>query len=275
MHRCIPFLLFLFVSNLFSQEAADIVGPDPDNPWVVREEKQFQFYPGGKMQIVSEVPGFIRIIGWKKGMVRVEAEKIVHGLSPESAGQESEIIPLRVRWNQTSARIEVSGIPEKAASAVCRLTVYVPGDRTDINASIAQGDIFTEKVNGWVEISSGRGNLEASSMSGYFSGKTGQGDIRADMSGKRWRGLEFGAMTRAGSIDLRLPQDYSAALKLETLDGKVIVDYPPRIIDGEPVPLAVGIRKKAQALDALVGAGGAPVTLVTNSGDIRLSLIED
>lgn len=274
MYRYLAALFCLIAPYLFCQEAADIVEPAPDDPWVAKEEKQFQFYPGGKMQIVSEVPGFIRIIGWKKGTVRVEAEKIVHGLSQETAGREMERFPLRVRWNQTSARIEVSGIPEKAVSVACKLTVYVPGDRTDINASIAQGDIFAENVNGWVEISSGRGNLETSSMSGYFSGKTGQGDIRADMSGKRWRGLEFGAITRAGSIDLRLPEDYSAALKLETLDGKVIVAYPPRIVDGEPVPLAVGIRKKAQALDALVGAGGAPITLVTNSGDIRLSLKE-
>ena len=55
------------------------------------------------------------------------------------------------------------------------------------------------------------------------------------------------------------------------MDGEVTVDYPPRIVDGEPVPLSVGVRKKAQALDSLIGTGGAPITLVSNAGNIRVS----
>ena len=275
MHRVLVFLFCLFASNLLSQELPGAGTVAQDDSYLEGEEKQFKFYPGGKMQIVSEVPGSIRIIGWKRGTVRVEAEKIVHGLTPEQAKEEIAKSPLRVRWNQTSARIQVNGIPAEGVSMEYNLIVYVPGDRTDINASVIQGDIYTENVNGWVEITSSRGNLGASSMSGYFSGSTKQGNIRVEMSGKRWRGLEFGAITKMGSIDLQLPEDYSAALKIETLDGKVTVEYPPRIVDGEPVPLAVGIRKKAQALDALVGTGGAPITLISHAGDIRLSLIED
>jgi DUF4097 and DUF4098 domain-containing protein YvlB len=274
MHKCLIFLFFLFAQSLPSQELPNTAAKAPDDSYTEREEKQFQFYPGGKMQIASEVPGFIRIIGWKKGTVQVQALKTVSGLSPEAARQEIEKHPLRVQWNQTSARIKVEGTPAETVSMDCDLTIYVPGDKTDINASIIQGDIYVEKVNGWVELTSGRGNLGMFSMSGYFSGSTGKGNIRVDMSGKRWRGLEFGAITREGSIDLQLPEEYSAALKLETLDGKVLVDYPPRIVDGEPVPLAVGIRKKAQALDALVGTGGAPIKLVSHAGDIRLSLKE-
>jgi DUF4097 and DUF4098 domain-containing protein YvlB len=276
MRRCLVFLHCLFALNLlFSQEAPNTVITMSDGSYVEKEEKQFRFFPGGKMQIASEVPGSIRIIGWKKATVHVEAEKIVEGLSPEPAKEEIGKHPLRVRWNQTSANIQVSGIPEEAVAIRCNLTVYVPGDRTDMKATISQGDIYVEEVNGWVEITTTRGNLGASSMSGYFSGMTEQGDIRVDMSGKRWRGLEFGAMTRMGSIDLQLPEEYSAALKLETMDGEVTVDYPPRMVDGEPVPLTIGVRKKAQALDSLVGTGGAPITLVSNAGNIRLSVIKD
>lgn len=272
MHRYAVLLICLLGANLPSQELPGPGAAAPGASYAEREEKQFQFYPGGKLQIVSEAPGAIRIIGWKKGAVRVEAEKTVQGLSGEPARRVIEKYPLRVRWNQTSANIGVSAVAGEDPSMACNLTIYVPGDRTDINASILSGDICAENVNGWVEMTSGRGNLRASSMSGYFSGKTGRGDIHAEMSGKRWRGLEFGAMTRAGSIELRLPEDYSAALKLETLDGELTVDYPPRIVDGEPVPLAVGIRKSAQALDATVGDGGPPLTLISHSGDIRLSL---
>ncbi len=271
MQRYLLLLFCLFVPNLLCQETTSTVASAPDGSYVEKEEKQFRFYPGGKILIASEVPGSIRIIGWKKGSVQVEAEKIVHGLSPEQAKKEIEKYPLRVRWNQTSSKIQVNGVPEDAVSLEYNLVVYLPGDRTDIKATISRGDISAEKVNGWVELATGTGDLGASSMSGYFFGTTEQGNIHVDMSGNRWKGLEFGASTRLGSIDLQLPEEYSAVLKLETMDGEVVVDYPPQTVDGEPVPLTVGIRKKAQALDTSVGTGGSPITLVTNAGDIRLT----
>lgn len=276
MHRYLVFLICLFTSNLLSQELPNALAPEAVDSYIELEEKQFRFYPGGKMEIVSIAPGSIRVIGWKKAMVQVEVEKIVYGLSPELAKQEMEKYPIRVRYNQTSSTIQVNGNPEEAGSIEYNLTLYIPGDRTDLKATIIRGDIYVEKVNGWVEITTPQGNLGVSSMSGYFSGTTDFGDIRVDMSGRRWRGLEFGAITRMGSIDLMLPENFSAVLKLETKDGEVTVDYPPQIIDGEPVPLAVGIREKAQALDSKVGDGGPPITLVSKAGDIRLSKkIED
>ena len=59
-------------------------------------------------------------------------------------------------------------------------------------------------------------------MAGYFSGSTLRGDIHVAMSGNRWRGSEFAALTQMGSADLQLPAEYSAALQLETRNGKVV-----------------------------------------------------
>ena len=273
MRVCLLFLYCLIASSIPSQETvktADL--PTQEVSYVEREEKQFQFYPGGKMQIESEVPGDIRIVGWKQSSVRVEAEKTAYAPSPEKAKAIMEQFPVRVRYNQTSAKIQVEGIPADETKIEYNLTVFVPGDKTDITASTNKGDVFLESVNGWIEVTTGQGSLEISSLSGYFSGSTKKGDIRVEMSGRRWRGLEFGAVTRMGSIDRQLPGDYAAGLQLETRNGSVTVDYPPNIIDGESVPLNVGIRKKAQALDASVGAGGSPVRLISYLGDIRLLL---
>jgi DUF4097 and DUF4098 domain-containing protein YvlB len=274
MRICLIFLYSLIASNLPALETSTMAVAAPDAPYVEREEKQFQFYPGGKMTIQSGVPGSIRIIGWNKGSVRVETEKISRCLSPEKAKSAIGQFPVRVRWNQTSANIQVDGVPAEDDALEFNLTVYVPEGRTDIKTTLGRGNIFVESVNGWVEVTTGQGSLGVSAMSGYFSGNTEKGDIRVEMSGTRWSGLEFAATTRVGSIDLQLPVEYSAALKLETLNGNVRVDYPPTIVDGEPVPLHVGIRKKAQALDAAVGVGGAPVKLISRAGDIRLSIKE-
>jgi DUF4097 and DUF4098 domain-containing protein YvlB len=76
-------------------------------------------------------------------------------------------------------------------------------------------------------------------------------------------------------VQLLLPGKYSAALQLETRDGKISVDYPPQVVDGETVPPEIVTSKNAQSLKATVGDGGAPIKLSTNSGDIALSRKEE
>ena len=112
-------------------------------------------------------------------------------------------------------------------------------------------------------------------MSGYFSGSTQRGDIYVEMSDIRWRGYEFAAMTQQGSIELKLPVDYSAGLQLTTQDGKITVDYPPREVEGEIIPPEIVVKKNAQSLTAAVGDGGAPIKLATASGNITLSKREE
>jgi hypothetical protein len=91
-----------------------------------------------------------------------------------------------------------------------------------------------------------------------------------EMAGKRWSGHEFSAVTQKGSVDLLLPPDYSAALFLETRDGSLQIQYPQKEVAGESVPLAVVAKKNARSLTAAVGEGGAPVKLMTMSGDVKL-----
>ena len=74
--------------------------------------------------------------------------------------------------------------------------------------------------------------------------------------------------TQKGSISLQLPADYSAALKLETKDGDISVDYPAQIIQGESVSLQVVADKNTRSVSAPIGAGGAAIRLLTKSGNI-------
>ncbi len=100
------------------------------------------------------------------------------------------------------------------------------------------------------------------------------GDLDVEMSGARWYGHGFTAITKLGSVDLRIPANYSAALQLETHDGDITIDYPEQMVDGEHIPLNFITRKKERNLTATVGDGGAPVRLFTDSGNISLTRIE-
>jgi DUF4097 and DUF4098 domain-containing protein YvlB len=269
--RFCPVALFCFmIPNLFSQQPAPAPLSAPQTPYVEREERQFSFFPGGKLEIVVGTHGSLTIIGWQKASVRVEAEKIVYYSSREEAKAAIQKSPIRIRYGQTTASIRTSGAADSALEY--NLTVYVPGDKTDIKANVNHGDLSVEGVNGWIEATIVmEGSIEAKSMSGYFSATTLRGDISVEMTGNRWRGLEFAAVTQNGSADLKIPETFSAALQLETRNGKILVDYPPQVVEGEVVPPDIVIRKTSQSLKATVGDGGAPIKLVSYFGDIRLS----
>jgi len=270
MRFCPAVIAILLIPNLFSQETAPPASPPAQVPYVERQEKEFSFFPGGKVEIAAEAPGSLRIVGWGKGSVKMEAEKIVYYLSPEEAKAEIAKAPVRVKYGQTSATIRTA--PSLSSKMEVNLTLYVPGYKTDILGKMSRGDFAIEGVNGWVELTVvTEGSIEAKSMSGYFSARTPHGDILVDMDGKRWNGLEFAAVTQSGSASLLLPVKYSASLQLETRNGKISVDYPPQEVEGEIVPPDIEIRKTSQVLKAAVGDGGAPIKLITFLGDVKLS----
>ncbi len=272
MRLCLALIFCLLIPSLFAQETSQTASSAPESPYVEREEKAFNFFPGGKVEISIGVPGSLKIVGWQKGSIRVEAEKIIYYANEETAKEFLKKSPLRVRHTQTSSTIQVTATPDPPAILEVNLTVYVPKDKTDITAKIDKGEFFIEHVNGWVEATVREGGLEARAMAGYFSGITQRGDLFVEMSNIRWNGLEFAALTQLGAVTLILPKDYSAALQLETLNGKLTVDYPNRVFEGEEMPPDIVIRKTAQSLKAAVGEGGAPIRLKTTSGDVTLSL---
>ncbi len=241
-------------------------------PYIEHEQKEFSFLPGGKLQVAAATAGNFKVTGWNRASIRMEAEKIVYYQTAQQAQALLRNLPITLRHTQTVATIQIPA-PVKAGTVVeFNLTLHVPADKTDLQVSLARGDFSVESINGWIEVDIGEGSIEARKLTGYFSGRTKKGEIYAEMSGERWQGLEFSALTHRGSVDLRLPPDYSATLQLQTQRGKISVDYPPRIIDGAPEPLNIVIGKNTQSLNSALGEGGAPIKLMTYFGDIRLAL---
>jgi len=160
MRLCLVLMLGLVVPNLRAQQPPQTPAAQPAVPYVEHEEKQFSFYPGGKIEVLAGVPGNVKIVGWQKGSIRLEAEKIVYYLSQEDAKVLLQKSPIRVRYNQTSATIRTTGSLSKPPAAMeVNLTLFVPGERTDINVRMDLGDLSIDTVNGWVEATLGQGSL--------------------------------------------------------------------------------------------------------------------
>ena len=85
MRLCLLMMLYLLVPNLQPEELAQTAASPPEAPYVEREDRQIKFYPGGKIDIATVVPGSISIIGWKKASIQLEAEKIIYYLNRERA----------------------------------------------------------------------------------------------------------------------------------------------------------------------------------------------
>jgi len=269
--RFLPvFICLLTFSGLYAQELKD--RSEVPQTYVERQEKEFIFYPGGKMTVSLGTSGNLKIVGWDKGVVRLEAEKIVYSMPENAAREFLTKLPIRIRYTNSSSTIEVLNVPKFTGALEVNITLYVPKERTDIVVRMNNGDLSMDNINGWIEATVTKGNLDMKSISGYFSGKTQRGDVYVDMSGNRLSGQSFTVLTQSGTVDLQLPEVYSAALQLDTRNGKINVDYPPQEVDGEIVPPEIVIQKNVQQLKASIGSGGTPLRLATLSGDVSLSM---
>jgi DUF4097 and DUF4098 domain-containing protein YvlB len=264
-------LAFLLVVAQGQQsDPAGQKGSGSKNPYVERSEKQFAFYPGGKLEISAAAAGNVKIVGWQSASIRAEVEKVFFYLAPDQAQALSKRFPVHITNTQTLARISTSGSDKPGATMEVNLLVYVPREKTDLDVKMIKGDLSVASVSGWAEATLEEGNVEARDLAGYFSAITKLGDLTVELSGPRWTGHSFTAATRRGSVELKLPLDYSAQLQLETRGGKISVDYPDQIVQGEPVPFLVVANKKIRSLNARIGEGGAPIRLTTLLGDIAL-----
>ncbi|NWG14035.1 MAG: hypothetical protein HXY20_10925 [Acidobacteria bacterium] len=244
--------------------------PHAGLPYIEKSRREVAFYPGGKLELTLALPGDVMISGWDRPVVLVEMEKIIYRLPEDEARSLASRHPLQVRHTQTLATVRVAAPAMVPANIEVNLTVRVPKQRTDLKLTLRKGDLRLQEINGWIEATLPEGSMEIRSVSGYFSGITRLGDIEADLSGKRWEGFGFTAVTHNGKVLLRLPAQYSAALQLQTEEGAISIDYPEQLVEGEAIPLAAVAKKKARSLSATVSEGGAPVRLMTMRGDVRL-----
>jgi hypothetical protein len=277
---CLSWLIIAFLQTAASLPPQELAR-DPSAPFIERSQRQFRFYPGGKVELTLGVPGDVKVVGWQRPEITVDIEKLVYRMGEEEARALASSFPVQVKYTQTEATIRIPIGKEKKDTPAfppgleINLTVRVPRQRTDMRLQTVKGDLSFEDINGWLEATLTEGSIETKSISGYFSGLTELGNVDADLSGPRWEGYEFAAVTHRGSVLLRLPLRFSAALQLETRDGALSIDYPEQLVDGESIPLVAVAKKRGQSLSATIGDGGAPVKLMTFLGDIRMEAKRD
>lgn len=116
-----------------------------------------------------------------------------------------------------------------------------------VDVADSTGDLTLYTSGGSIHIRNDDGKVDA---------HTSGGGIRAELTANHGVNLS----TSGGSITVLLPRDTHASLEAETSAGRVTSDFPFS---------ATEVSEKTH-LRGAIGGGGAPISLHTSAGDIRL-----
>jgi hypothetical protein len=153
------------------------------------------------------------------------------------------------------------------------LVIQVPFS-TMLRLDSGDGDVTVERVDGEIEVDSSDGSITLNNVSGPVVADSSDGEIKA-VFGKVTPGKPMSFSTMDGDIDITLPPDVKASLKLKSEEGKVFTDFDIRLTPSqqkkeqdernEGGSYRVAFEKVSLGL---INGGGVEIRLATYEGDI-------
>lgn len=210
----------------------------------------------GARIVVDEVRnGGVEVKGWSRNEIWVRARVRTR------ADNESE-----ARALAQQVRIETSGLqirgegPERDDEHQWSVgfEIFVP-HRSDLSLGTRNGGIHVADVHGDIEFETRNGGVSLERLGGDVSGQTRNGGVSVDLVGDRWEGERLDVQTRNGGVKMAIPENYSARVETETVNGPIKVEFPITV-QGE-----MGKRLSFQ-----LGSGGGLVRAVTTNGGVTI-----
>jgi hypothetical protein len=154
------------------------------------------------------------------------------------------------------------------------LTIQVPYASSLELSSNSEGKIIVENVTGDLEINGGNGSVTLRNVSGNAVVHTMNGDIEASLSKVSGdKPLSFSNMN--GDIDITLPADIKANVKMKSQMGNIYSDFDVVLKPGSQKVESAEKAEKGQyrisfdkAIYGTISGGGQEITLTTFNGDI-------
>jgi DUF4097 and DUF4098 domain-containing protein YvlB len=205
---------------------------------------------------LSNVSGNIRLTGWNRDEVQLEAVK--HADSQEHL----QAIQIDIDAQPDAIEIETKyphHFFDDHHSGWVEYTLSVPtGARID-SVKLMSGDLRLEGLRGDVDASSVSGEIRASGLTGALHLSGVSGSIEANLD--RGLGPRVSLSTVSGSIVLGLVEDANADVRAETVSGGIHSELPIQADRHQGV---------GQSLHGRLGKGDAQIDLHTVSGSIEL-----
>lgn len=143
-------------------------------------------------------------------------------------------------------------------------TISLADAHGTVTAHSGSGDVHLEELRGAVEASSDYGTVTIDGVLTGLTASSGSGDIRAAARAGSTHTSEWRLTSDYGTVTLRVPADFAGALDARTEYGSVLCDFE--------VTREAGRKKEKDdnSLRGTIGAGGAPITLRSGSGNVAL-----
>jgi len=227
----------------------------------VREEFH-QTYPlkeGGRLSI-SNVNGDVKIAGWERAEVQVDAVKTAD--SQETMNE----LTIQVDARPDYVRIETKyprseGVWGRHRHSNVEYTISMPRGAHLDKASLVNGNLTIEKADGAVRAGTVNGRVSASGLGGDVIVDTVNGRIEAGVR-KLTAAQRVSLESVNGEVRLVLPATAGARVRVETVNGSIRNDFGLQKTKGTFV---------GQELEGQIGSGGASIEIETVNGNITIS----
>jgi DUF4097 and DUF4098 domain-containing protein YvlB len=218
----------------------------------------------GRLTVDPGKNGGVTVKGWLRNDVlirsRVESWAGSAGEASELAGQ--------VRVDASAGQVKASGPKSRRdASWSVSYEIFVP-QMTDLSTTSLNGGVDFSDVRGHIEFETKNGGVRLTRVAGDVKGQTQNGGIQVELTGRTWDGGQFEAATSNGGVTIAMPENYSAHIQTETVNGAIDSDFPL------PVNLVnANGRPRPRSLDFSIGSGGPLIHVSTKNGGVKLRKI--
>lgn len=199
--------------------------------------------------------GAVSVRGWDGEEIRVSARVQTHARSEE----EARALAREIRVHASDGRVSAQGPSRRnGAGWSVGYEILVPR-RMDLNVETRNGPLAVSDVSGRMQLRAANGPLSLRRLGGAVNARASNGPLSVHLEGDRWQGEGLDAETTNGPVSLRIPEPYSAELEVGTVHGPTDSDLPLR--DGQ---------RRGGRIRTTLGAGGAPVRVVTTNGPLTV-----
>jgi hypothetical protein len=137
--------------------------------------------------------------------------------------------------------------------------VTVGGVEGGVRLSSISGNVRIAEVDGTLELNSISGGVEVAQSAGYSNISSVSGSVNLAVARLGERGIDINSIS--GRVELHLAGDLNADVSVDSISGSVHSDVPNVTVS----------KVGSSSFRARVGAGGAPISISSVSGSVRLS----
>lgn len=200
--------------------------------------------------------GGVAVKGWLRHDILVRARVESWGETNAEAQQIATQVQVETAGGQVHAAGPTAG---HHTGWSVSFEIFVP-QTTDLTLKASNGGISLSDLRGNLQFETTNGGLSLQRIAGEVHGSTVNGGVHIELTGSTWEGNQLQVTTQNGGVILAVPENYSAHLQTETVNGSMQSDFP---VTGP------GDRRQ-RSLDWNLGAGGPLVRVTTTNGGVKL-----